>query len=308
MNCLWYDFSITMGTKQKTALWVGVAVVIIAVCVYLLRDASIPVLQPRGEIGQRQYELLLFAAILSLVVVIPVFALTIFIVMKYRAGAPKKAQYAPEWDHDKRLEFVWWGIPILLIIVLSIVTWRTSHTLDPYKPLASDKKPLTIQVVALQWKWLFIYPEQGIASVNLTQFPVDRPIRFQITSDAPMNSFWIPQLGGQIYAMSGMSTLLNLQANTAGDYRGVSANISGKGFSGMVFTARASTEADFGAWVRDVHQAPHRLSIATYHDLAMPSQDNPVSYYGSIDANLYDTIVMSYMGGGHGMHQEETGY
>lgn len=278
---------------KKLKIWGVVSVVVVAVSAFLLRHYSFAVLQPKGEIGQRELDILLFAAGLSLLVVVPVFVLTFYIVWKYRAD--KKSTYLPDWDHSRSLEAVWWAVPIILIGILSVITWRTSYSLDPFKPIASDKKPLIIQVVALQWKWLFIYPEQNVASVNFAQIPVDTPVQFEITSDAPMNAFWIPQLGGQIYAMSGMSSHLNLIANQLGDFTGVSANISGKGFSGMHFVTRASTESDFGAWVRDAKNASQRLSLATYNDLAQPSQDNPVSVYSSVDTGLYDMIVAKYM-------------
>ena len=266
----------------------------IAILFYVAKDASFPVLQPKGQIGQQELDILLFAAALSLIVVIPVFVLTIFIVWKYQASNTK-ATYSPNWDHGKKLELVWWVVPIILIAILSVVTWKTSHSLDPFKPLDSNKEPLTIQVVALQWRWLFIYPEQNIASINLAQFPVDRPVRFQITSDAPMNAFWIPQLGGQIYAMSGMSTEINLEAHTAGDYKGLSSNISGAGFANMRFIARAGSGTEFANWVEQAGTAKNRLSVATYEELAQPSQDTANVLFSSVDDNLYDTIVMKYM-------------
>jgi cytochrome o ubiquinol oxidase subunit 2 len=150
-------------------------------------------------------------------------------------------------------------------------------------------------VVALQWKWLFIYPEQHIASVNFVQFPDQRPLNFQITADAPMNSFWIPKLGGQVYAMSGMSTQLHLMADKPGDYRGISANMSGEGFSGMKFTARASTQKDFDAWVLKEKRSGVSLDKASYDQLALPSKDNAATTYTLAKHDLYDTIVMKYM-------------
>lgn len=288
----WYYLNRNMGKKLTIGAILAAAVV--AVSAFALRGHTFAVLQPKGEIGQRELDILWFGAALSLFIVIPVFALTIFIVWKYQA-TNKKAKYSPDWEHDRKLEFVWWAVPIAFILVLSVVTWKTSHSLDPFKPIKSDKTPITIQVVALQWKWLFIYPEQNIATVNFAQFPVDTPVRFQITSDAPMNSFWIPQLGGQIYAMSGMNTELNLIADTVGEYTGVSANISGIGFAGMHFIAKASTNSDFNNWVSSAKESRNRLSIATYEELAKPSQNNPVVYYSSVDSNLFDEIVMKYM-------------
>jgi cytochrome o ubiquinol oxidase subunit 2 len=179
-----------------------------------------------------------------------------------------------------------------------VVTWNSSHNLDPYKPLASNVKPLTIQVVALQWKWLFIYPEQGIATVNFAQIPEDVPINFEITSDAPMNSFWIPQLGGQIYAMPGMSTKLHLMAEEPGDYRGSSANISGEGYWAMRFTTRASSQEKFDDWVAEVKTSKQWLDAAEYKQLAKPSEDEPQIFYSAFDDDLYDTVVMKYMSPG----------
>ena len=176
-----------------------------------------------------------------------------------------------------------------------MITWDSSHALDPYRPLSSNVKPLTIQVVALDWKWLFIYPKQDIATVNYVQFPANTPITFDVTSDAPMNSFWIPQLGGQIYAMPGMATELHLEASQNGSFDGSSANISGKGFSGMTFTAKATSSADFNAWVKTVQQAPQNLDAAAYVALAKPSENVPRAYYANADLTLYNQIIMQYM-------------
>jgi cytochrome o ubiquinol oxidase subunit II len=186
-------------------------------------------------------------------------------------------------------------VPLILISILAVITWKSSHDLDPFKPLNSSTPPMTIQVVSLQWKWLFIYPKQNIATVNLVQFPVNTPISFEITSDAPMNSFWIPQLGGQIYAMSGMSTHLQLMASQPGEYRGESANISGAGFAGMHFSAKASSAADFDQWVQLVRLTKGSLSDAAYNKLAAPTQNDPVSYYSSVSNGLYNTVVDKYM-------------
>jgi cytochrome o ubiquinol oxidase subunit 2 len=225
---------------------------------------------------------------------VPVFALTFYIAWKYRASN-KKARYTPDWDHHTGIEALWWAIPLALITILSVITYKTSHELDPFRPIASDKKPLTVQVVALQWKWLFIYPEQNIASVNFVQFPEDRPVNFQITSDAPMNSFWIPQLGGQMYAMSGMNTKLHLIADEPGTFRGSSANISGEGFSDMVFSAKATSEAEFDEWVREVKEDTDYLDMSAYGELAEPDIPKEVLYYGSVERSLYDKVVDSYM-------------
>ncbi len=188
--------------------------------------------------------------------------------------------------------------------------YSSSHSLEPSKAIASNQPPLKIQVIALQWKWLFIYPEQNIATLNYVQFPANRPVAFEITADAPMNSFWIPSLGGQIYAMEGMSTRLNLMADKPGEFRGSSANISGKGFAGMNFTAKASTQVEFDLWVNQaVKRSDRRLTIMSYHKLAKPSEDNPLIYYASVEAGLYNAVIMKFMRApharfmkGHGSH------
>ncbi|MFV0341167.1 MAG: cytochrome ubiquinol oxidase subunit II, partial [Parachlamydiaceae bacterium] len=172
---------------------------------------SIPLIFPNGWVAFEERNLLFFIQALMLIVMIPVFVFTFIFSWHYRADNPK-ATYDPDLVDHKLAEVVWWGVPFLLVVIISIVTFYKTHELDPYKPLQSDVKPLTVQVVALQWKWLFIYPEERIAAINTLVIPEKRPIRFLITSDAPMNSFWIPDLGGQIYAMPGMQTELNIVA------------------------------------------------------------------------------------------------
>lgn len=289
----------TKPHKTRRRLLVLFGVVVAAEIMYLLASLThgktIAILQPVGTIGEQQRHLIIFASILGLFVIIPVFTLLFFIVWRYRDGNVR-AKYTPEWDSNKKLETVWWGIPIAIILVLAIVTWNTSHSLDPYRPLQSSTKPLTVQVIALQWKWLFIYPEQNIATVNYLQIPENTPINFQITSDAPMNSFWVPQLGGQVYAMSGMETKLHLIADHPGVYQGVSSNISGEGFAGMRFSVEAVSNTDFNNWVQEVWQSPYALTAETYAELVKPSKDHPVTLFASRDQTLYDTVIHSYMG------------
>ena len=231
-----------------------------------------------------------------MVVIIPVFVMAIVIAWRYREGNTKaKKKYAPNWDQNKLAEFTWWGIPIIIIVILSVVTWVSTHALDPYKPLKSQAKTIKIQVVSLDWKWLFIYPKQNIASVNFVQFPKNTPVDFEITSDSVMNSFWIPALGGQIYSMPGMSTHLHLMANKSGNYSGSSANISGSGFAGMKFTAKASSKASFNSWVKNIQNTLNPLNESEYNKLTKPSKNNPPAYYSSVSNGLYDMIVMKYM-------------
>jgi cytochrome o ubiquinol oxidase subunit 2 len=216
-----------MSRKYKFIIAGLLLAAIIALAVVYFHSVNIAVLDPKGTVGEQEKHLMLFALGLSLIVVIPVFTLLFTFAWRYRASNHhyKNRKYSPDWDHSIILETVWWLIPTVLIAILSVTAWNSSHQLDPYRSLASSKQPLTIQVVALDWKWLFIYPQQGVASVNFVQFPANQPVRFQITADAPMNSFWIPQLGGQIYAMPGMATELNLSADQNGNYYGSSAHI-----------------------------------------------------------------------------------
>jgi len=262
--------------------------------VMYLSGHSIPVLEPKGLISMKERKLIITASFLMLIVVIPVFVFAIYFTWKYREG--NGGRHEPDWEHNNIAEFCWWGVPFLIIIVLAIITWKSSHELDPFKPLDEKKKPITIQVVALEWKWLFIYPEQKIASVNFVQFPEKTPVNFQITAEAPMNSFWIPQLAGQIYAMPGMRTKLHLMANETGDFRGTSSNFSGKGFAGMEFMARASTEEEFDLWVQKVSGMGQPLNWSSFQALVVPSEYNPVSYYRLSQPALFDQIIDQYTG------------
>jgi cytochrome o ubiquinol oxidase subunit 2 len=210
---------------------------LVALFAVLMNGHNIAVLDPAGIIGSKQKELILFTTLLGVFVVIPVLVLLFGVAWKYREGNTN-ARYTPNVGGNRKLEILWWGIPAIIILVLSIVTWKSSHELDPYKELSGTKEHMMVQVISLQWKWLFIYPDLGIASINYLPFPDQTPMHFQITSDAPMNSFWIPNLGGQVYAMSGMSTELHLQADNPGIYRGSSANISGAGFAHMNFNSQ----------------------------------------------------------------------
>ncbi|AMA44814.1 ubiquinol oxidase subunit II [Pseudomonas monteilii] len=261
----------------------------------LLSGCNWTLLDPKGQVGIEQKNLILIAFGLMLLVVIPVIIMTLVFAWKYRA-TNKAATYTPDWSHSTKIEAAVWLIPILIIIALGVVTYKTTHSLDPYRPLDSDVKPVQIDVVALDWKWLFIYPEQGIATVNKIVFPANTPVNFRVTSDAVMNSFFIPGLGGQIYAMAGMTTKLHLIANENGEFDGISANYSGAGFTGMKFKATATSQADFDAWVNEVKQSPKKLEKAQYEALAKPSENNPVELYGEVPADLFQTIVDKYEG------------
>ncbi len=283
-----------MKSLYKIILSGAIVISILIVTIAFLSNVSIPVLQPQGQIAHKQLELLIIASSLMMIVVIPVFFMTFFFIWRYRASN-KKSKYTPEFDHSKLAETIWWGVPVLILSVLATITWFSSHELDPYKPLASDKKPLTIQVIALEWKWLFLYPEQNIATINHIEFPEKTPINFVITADAPMSSFWIPSLGGQVYAMAGMTTKLHLEADGVGTYNGASANLSGQGHAGMKFTAASQTQANFERWTHKVKSERKILTTAEYKKIAQPSENNKATYYGQSNEKLYDKVVMKYM-------------
>jgi cytochrome o ubiquinol oxidase subunit II len=286
--------------KLKVIVPLVAALAVVALAVWYLRGVNIPVMQPQGSIGHKERNLMVFTVLLGLLIIVPVFIMTIVIAWRYREDNTKaRAKYTPEWDRHRLAEFTWWAIPFAIIAVLSVVTWTSTHDLDPWKPLASSAKTMKIQVVSLDWKWLFIYPEQQIATVNFVQFPAGTPVDFEITSDSVMNSFWIPQLGSQIYSMPGMSTHVHLVADKNGDYRGSSANISGEGFAGMKFVARASSRPDFDKWVQSVAHDSTTLTNSGYNQLAKPSKDNPRAFYALGDKKLYDTILGKYMASMH---------
>ncbi|WP_319783010.1 ubiquinol oxidase subunit II [Oceanisphaera sp. IT1-181] len=272
----------------KTALFAGASNLLLAGC-------QGGVLDPKGQVGVDEKHLIVVATLLMLIVVVPVIFMTLFFAWKYREGRTQEI-YAPKWSHSTKIELVVWIIPIIIVVILGVITWRSTHDLDPYKPLVHEKDHITVEVVSLNWKWLFIYPELGVASVNELAFPTDVPVEFKITSDTTMNSFFIPQLGGQIYSMAGMETKLHLIANEAGTYDGYSANYSGEGFSGMQFKAIATPdEAGFDAWVNKLKQSSDTLSPATYAQLAKPSENNPVQYYGQVSSGMFHHILHQFM-------------
>jgi len=260
----------------------------------LLAGCNMTLLDPKGQVGVDIKGIILIATWLMLLVVVPVIVLTLVFAWKYRASNTS-ARYEPDWSHSTAIEVVVWLIPCLIIIALGIITWKSSHDLDPYKPLESKTKPITVEAVALNWKWLFIYPELKIATVNQIAFPVNTPVNFKITSDSIMNSFFIPQLGSQVYAMAGMETKLHLIANEAGTFDGMSANYSGGGFSGMKFKAMAMSSFEFDQWVAKVRESSRQLGADGYRELAKPSEAEPVAYYGKVEDQLFHGILHKYM-------------
>jgi cytochrome o ubiquinol oxidase subunit 2 len=257
------------------------------------------VLNPSGDIAAQQGKLLVASTLLMLLIIVPVILLTLLFAWHYRKNNTT-AKYDPDWDHSTMLELVIWGAPLLIIIAIGLLTWIGTHLLDPYRPLQrldanrplpAGVKPLEVQVVALDRKWLFIYPEQGIAAVNELVTPVDVPVRFSITASTVMNSFYIPALAGQIYAMPAMDTKLHAVINKPGEYDGFSANYSGAGFSHMRFKYHGVSAADFDNWVQKAKAGGGDLNRAGYLALEKPSERDPVRRYGAVAPGLYDAIV-----------------
>lgn len=262
-------------------------------------------LDPKGPIAADEKSILITATYFMLAVVIPVIILTLYFAWHYRASNTK-ATYKPEWAHSTMIEVICWSIPVFIIAVLADITWTSSHKLDPYRPISvGQTEPEVIQVVSLDWKWLFIYPKEKIATINYLQLPVNTPVKFLITSEAAMNSFIIPQLAGQIYAMAGMQATLYAVANTTGDYPGFSANYSGNGFSDMHFIAHVSSKPEFAKWVASVkQQTTPALTMAQYHQLAKPSIGNPPTNFSFADPDIFAMVVMQNMMPMQNMHDQ----
>ncbi|WP_377296819.1 ubiquinol oxidase subunit II [Rhizobium sp. SGZ-381] len=264
-----------------------------------LSGCDLVVMSPSGDIAMQQRDLIIISVVLMLLIIIPVICLTLYFAWHYRRSNTS-AQYDPEWHHSTRLEVIIWAAPLAIIIALGAVTWISTHKLDPYRPLdridaarpvTPETKPITIEVVALDWKWLFLYPEQGIATVNEIAAPIDTPIEFKITGSTVMNSFYIPALAGQIYAMPGMQTKLHAVMNKEGVYEGFSANYSGDGFSGMRFKFHGVSNQAFDQWVSQVKNQGSPLNRDAYLKLERPSARVPVTYYGQVENGLYEAIL-----------------
>jgi len=265
----------------------------------LLAGCDTVLLNPSGDIAAQQGKLIIVSTVLMLLVIVPVIILTLVFAWRYRQSNTT-ARYEPDWDHSTLLELVIWAAPLLIIIALGAVTWISTHTLDPYRklqridetrPVPADAQPLVVEVVALDWKWLFIYPEQGIATVNELAAPVDVPIHFKITASTVMNSFYIPALAGQIYAMPGMQTQLHAVINKPGDFEGFSANYSGAGFSHMRFRFHGLDAAGFDRWVKQAKSAQGELTRADYLELERPSEREPVRRYAKVADGLFKAIL-----------------
>nr|WP_281175005.1 ubiquinol oxidase subunit II [Sphingomonas changbaiensis] len=255
----------------------------------LLASGCTGVLDPVGPVGAADSQILIDATIIMLAIVIPTIVLAFWIAWHYRASNTK-AEYLPYWSFSGRIEAVVWSIPILTIMFLGGVIWIGSYRIDPFRPLPSATPPLEVQVVALDWKWLFIYPQQGIATVNQLVVPAGVPVHFSITSASVFNVFFVPRLGSMIYAMPGMISQLHLQADRPADLFGLSAHFSGDGFSDMQFEVKSVPPAQFAAWAQGVRNSGPVLDLPTYAKLAQQSQNVPPLTFRGVDPRLFQAI------------------
>lgn len=265
-----------------------------------LGGCDLVVMNPSGDVARQQADLILWSTGLMLLIIIPVMILIVVFAWRYRESN-REAEYHPDWDHSTALELIIWSAPLLIIIALGALTWVATHTLDPYRPLdrlapgqkvPAAQKPLEVQIVSLDWKWLFIYPEQGIATINELVVPVDRQVRFRMTSSGVMNTFYVPAMAGMVYTMAGMETKLHAVLNKPGNYLGMSANYSGAGFSGMGFRTHAVNDAAFTQWVDKAKASGGaRLDTASYLKLEQPSERVPVTYFNGVERGLFDRAV-----------------
>ena len=263
---------------------------VILISAALLLASCQGVLDPQGPIASAERLLLVNSTAIMLVVVIPVIVATLAFAWWYRESNARATRSLDE-SYEGRVEFVVWSIPALTVILLGGVIWIGSHQLDPRTPIPAKSDPLRVDVVALDWKWLFIYPDHGIASVNQLVIPTETPVEFRLTSATVMNSFFVPQLGSQIYAMGGMITHLHLLADNPGEYPGFSANFSGDGFSDMRFIARAVPAGDFNAWLEQARGTGSALDDAGYAELAKPSKAVPPATYRSVEPKMFERIL-----------------
>lgn len=291
LNFKFYLYTLCVMGKIK-CIFGALAGIVVAFAIYFAFKSELTlVLHPKGIIAKNELNLITKNVILMLIILVPTFILILVTAWKYRANN-QKAKYAPDQSHRQALL---WAIPSAIVVIMATITWDATHKLDPYNPLDSEMKPLTIQVIALDWKWLFIYPEQEIATVNFVQIPEQTPIHFMLAADgSPMNSFWIPQLSGQIYCMAGMISSLHVMADGPGTYVGKAAEINGKGYAKMTFTAKSSSQADFEDWLAHVKKSSLQLNRRAYDALIAPSIEHPVELYAKVEKNLFHQVIVKY--------------
>lgn len=273
---------------------IGITADFILVLRFILQGTNVAVLNPKGIIAEQQLQLFIYVISTLLFIGVVTLIALYFTAWKYRE-TNHKSTYQPKTYNGKIFVVSIWLIPAVFAAFLTFLMFPATHRLAPQKAIEHDNEPMTIQVVSMNWKWLFLYPEQGIATVNFVQFPVDRPVTFEMTADeSPMSSFWIPNLGGQLYTMTTHVNRLNLMAIEAGDYPGKSAEINGAGFADMKFTARASSQEEFDQWVTKVQQNNSQLNTHKYDEMLEPSENHPVTLYSSYENNLFAKVIQKY--------------
>ena len=278
--------------KRKTS-FVFIGLSTLSATTILAGCSNLVLFDPKGPIGDAERFVIVLAFTLMLIVVIPVFVMAVWFTRKYKASNTK-ATYTPKWSSSAKIDLVVWLVPVAIVTALGILVWSETHRLNPYKPIDRGVKPISIEAVSLDWKWLFIYPDHDIATVNELVFPAKVPLRFRITSDTVMTSFFIPQLGSQMYAMAGMQTRLHLMADEPGVYDGQNQQFSGRGFSDMNFKTIAVSWEQFDAWVQKTKQSPQKLDLARFEELAKPSIGYPVVHFSSVKPGLFDHILSKY--------------
>ncbi|HEV8052028.1 MAG TPA: COX aromatic rich motif-containing protein [Parachlamydiaceae bacterium] len=282
---------------MKTKIIIGLLAVLTGVVgiIIVLSNENALVVNPKGIIAKQELALIITNILLMLLIIVPTFILLFAVVWKY-CIKKENDDYDPDHHFGTTSQVIMWILPTIIVAVLALITWDATYKLNPYKPIESEKKPLTIQVVAMDWKWLFIYPEQGIATLNYFYIPEQTPIHFRLTADgSPMNSFWVPQLSGQIYAMSGMSTQLHLMADHLGEFVGRDAEINGEGYSDMTFKVKSTTLKEFEDWTAEMKKSPVKLTQEVYLELLKPSINKSLIQYSDVEDDLYHHIVHKYM-------------
>lgn len=268
-------------------------VLLLCIAVSLGGCGNITLLNPKGPIGAAELATIGVAFGLMLIVIVPVVVMALWFPRKYRASDPK-GDYDPKWSHSRKIDWVVWIVPAVIVTVLSGLVWTKTHQLEPSKPIHSAVNPINIEAVSLDWKWLFIYPDRNIATVNKLELPANVPVSLEITSDTVVTAFFIPQLGSQIYAMAGKKSRLHLLADQPGVYTGQNQQFSGRGYADMNFKVVATSRKRFAAWVKGIKQSSHRLNLAEYGELERPGTDIPVTSFSWVVPDLFDHIIRKY--------------
>lgn len=282
--------------KRKILIIMFCVVFGLAAIVLVLANENTLVFHPKGVVAKDEMRLIITNVALMLVIILPTYLL-LFSVLWRHITKKEEAEYKPEHTYGIKGEFLMWALPSVIVVILATITWEATHRLNPYNPLESESDdPLTVEVVALDWKWLFIYPEQGIATLNYLQIPEKTVIHFKLAADnTPMNSFWIPQLSGQIYSMTGMTTQLYLKADGIGDYTGRAVEINGEGYADMHFKVKSTSQKDFENWIAEAKKSSHHLKQKDYDELVKPFVDKSIVFFSEVDKDLFHKIVHKYM-------------